>query len=211
MSKRPRRAPADKARVVIDIVIELLDAGGYDSVHVGDVAKRAQISLVTLYSLFSSRDELIVSAVERWLNDNVFTDEVSVSADKSLGEALIELMSTVMKPWEQHPRMLEALFRARESPGSHRLRMSGYEYAATVLAPAIQDADPDFVSDLFMILWHVQSSVMAGCARGDIPISDALPILERTVNRLTSDQGGGSGRAPRSWPWRPRRGVGTRN
>jgi TetR/AcrR family transcriptional regulator, cholesterol catabolism regulator len=206
MTKRPRLSPEDKARIVIDIVNELLESGGYESVQVREVAKRAKISLVTLYSLYPSRDELIVAAVESWLRDNVFTEKVSISHDASLGEALVELMSTVMRPWEQHPRMLEALFRARESPGSHRLKVRGYEFAETVLAPAIKNADPNFVSDLFMILSHVNSSVMAGCARGEIPIADALPIMERTIYRLTSDEQA-SGRVPRSWRRRQRRRV----
>jgi TetR/AcrR family transcriptional regulator, cholesterol catabolism regulator len=204
MTKRPRRTPEAKARIVIDTVIELLESGGYESVQVREVARRAQISLVTLYSLYPSRDELIVSAVESWLNDNVLNDAPNLPADATLSEGLLEIIRTAMKPWEEHPRILEALFLAREAPGSERLLTRGYAFAETALASAIKDADPDFVSDLYMILWYVHSAVMARCAKGEIPISDALPIMERTVYRLTADEDA-RGSVPRSWRWRQRR------
>jgi TetR/AcrR family transcriptional regulator, cholesterol catabolism regulator len=198
VSSRPRRTPEAQAQIVISTVLELLETGGYDSVQVREIAKRARISLKTLYSLYPSRDELIASAVEAWLKENVFNEVVSVSPDASMSEALLELMSTVMKPWEQHPRMLEALYRARDSGASERLAIQGYVFAEDVLAPIFEDADPDFVADVFMILWHVNDSVMAKCARGEIPITDLLPIMERTVYRLTSDELESRG-VPRSW------------
>jgi TetR/AcrR family transcriptional regulator, cholesterol catabolism regulator len=198
VNSRPRRTPEAQARIVLDTVIELLESGGYDSVQVREVARRARISLVTLYSLYPSRDELIVSAVEAWLKDNVFNEVVSLPPDPSMSEALILMMSTAFEPWEQHPRMLEALFRARESPGSQRLELRGYAFAEGVLDPIFKDADPDFLADLFMILRHVAYSAMARCARGEIPIADLLPIMERTVYRLTSDEQA-TKRIPRSW------------
>lgn len=198
MSSRPRRTPEAQAQIVISTVLELLESGGYDSIQVREIAKRARISLKTLYSLYPSRDELIASAVEAWLKENVFNEVVSVSPDASISEALLELMSTVMKPWEQHPRMLEALYRARDSGASERLAIQGYVFAEDVLAPVFEDADPDFVADVFMILWHVNDSVMAKCARGEIPITDLFPIMERTVYRLTSDELESRG-VPRSW------------
>jgi TetR/AcrR family transcriptional regulator, cholesterol catabolism regulator len=198
MSSRPRRSREDQAKIIMDTVIGLLESGGYNSVQVREVAKNARISLVTLYSIYPSRDELIVSAVEAWLKDNVFHEKVTVSADATLSEALIELMEIVMKPWERNPRMLEALFRARESPGSQRLEVLGYAFAGGVLDSVLKDEDSDYVGDVFMILRHVSSDVMAKCARGEIAVTDMLPILERTIYRLTSDEED-NGRLDRSW------------
>jgi TetR/AcrR family transcriptional regulator, cholesterol catabolism regulator len=182
----------------MDTVLQLLESEGYDAVSVREVAKRARISLVTLYSLYPSRDELIVSAVEEWLKENVFNQEVTIPPDATMSEALIQFMTTVMKPWEEHPLMLEALFKARESPGSERLLLHGVAFAGPVLAPVFRDVDPEFVADINLIIRHVNFSVMAQCASGGIPITDLLPIMERTINRLTSEE---HANKRTTWPW----------
>jgi TetR/AcrR family transcriptional regulator, cholesterol catabolism regulator len=198
MSSRPRRSREDQTKVILDTVIGLLESDGYDSVKVREVAKRARISLVTLYSLYPSRDELIVSAVESWLRDEVFHEVVTVSPDATLSEALIQLLGIVMKPWESNPRMLEALFRARESPGSQRLEVLGFAFSGEVLDPVLKKENSDHVGDVFMILRYVSSDVMAKCARGEMAVTEMLPILERTIYLLTSDEEG-KGRRAGSW------------
>jgi len=53
------------ADLVTDVVVELLQAEGYDGVRLREVARRAHLSLRTIYELFGSRDELILTALER--------------------------------------------------------------------------------------------------------------------------------------------------
>ena len=44
--------------------IEILETDGYDAVQQREVARRAGVSLATIYKNFSSRDELIFRALE---------------------------------------------------------------------------------------------------------------------------------------------------
>ncbi|MFQ6226507.1 TetR/AcrR family transcriptional regulator [Nocardia sp. NPDC002869] len=57
----------DTAARILDSVVEIIEADGYDAVQLRTVAKRARVSLTTVYSLYSSRDELIVAAVAAWM------------------------------------------------------------------------------------------------------------------------------------------------
>jgi AcrR family transcriptional regulator len=61
-----RRSPETTA----DVVVDLLESEGYEAVEVRTVARRARISLATMYELFATRDELILLAVERWMQEN---------------------------------------------------------------------------------------------------------------------------------------------
>jgi AcrR family transcriptional regulator len=67
-TKLARSDPED----ILDEVIGLLEERGYDGWQLRDVAERAHASLSTIYKHFPSREELIVAAVERWMNEHVY-------------------------------------------------------------------------------------------------------------------------------------------
>ena len=56
------------ADAIVAVVQELLETGGYDAVQLREVARRARVSLATIYRLFPTRDELIVISLERWMS-----------------------------------------------------------------------------------------------------------------------------------------------
>ena len=68
------REPAEaRADAIIHVVLDLLESEGYDAVRVRTVARRARVSLSTIYKLFGTRDELIVTALERWMDANAYS------------------------------------------------------------------------------------------------------------------------------------------
>lgn len=42
----------------------MLDTGGYEAVQLREVARRARVSMATIYKRYRTRDELIVAALE---------------------------------------------------------------------------------------------------------------------------------------------------
>lgn len=52
---------------ILDISADILSESGYDGFQLRDVAKQARVSLGTVYQHFPSHDDLVVSAVERWM------------------------------------------------------------------------------------------------------------------------------------------------
>ena len=98
--------------VILDAVAALLESNGYDGWQLDDVAENARVSLATIYKHFPSRGELIVAALERWMEIHAYGPIESRRPGEPLFDALIRMLRTIFEPWEKHPQMLDALMRA---------------------------------------------------------------------------------------------------
>jgi TetR/AcrR family transcriptional regulator, cholesterol catabolism regulator len=171
----------------VGVVLDLLESEGYDAVQVRTVASRARVSLATIYKLFGTRDQLIVTAMERWMDANAYAELTMPEPEDSPYETMVRVLRTVFEPWEQHPRMLEAYHRAVTSGSGDRLVIHGLAIVKPIVEAALPGADPQYLRDLELIHGHVVRAVIARFADGEIPITDVLPILQRTLFRLTAN------------------------
>ena len=55
----------EKAQRIVDAAIALAEAGGFQAVRLRDVATHADVALGTLYSRFSSKEDILVAALEQ--------------------------------------------------------------------------------------------------------------------------------------------------
>lgn len=107
---------------ILDIVVEMLDTEGYEAVQLREVARRARVSLATIYKRYPTRDELIVAALEGWMDANRYARLPSLIEDLPGGSIYVDLMHvmrTIFEPWERHPLMLRSYFQARSGPGEN--------------------------------------------------------------------------------------------
>jgi TetR/AcrR family transcriptional regulator, cholesterol catabolism regulator len=176
-----------RADDIVDVVIELLESEGYDAVQVRTVAGRARISLATMYKLFGTRDELIVTALERWLDAHAYGALTMPEPGESPYETMVRVLRTVFEPWEAHPRMLEAYHRARSGPGGGRLDRHGMAIVRPIVEAALPDADPQFLAGVELVHGYVVRGAIARFADGEIAVTDILPILERALFILTAE------------------------
>jgi TetR/AcrR family transcriptional regulator, cholesterol catabolism regulator len=182
------REPAEaRAGAIVDVVLDLLETEGYDAVQVRTVAKRARVSLSTIYKLFGTRDDLIVTALERWMDANAYGALTMPEPAESPYETMVRVLRTVVEPWEQHPRMLAAYHRARTGPNGKRLDQHGMAIVEPIVEAALAGADPQYLSDVELVHGHVVRGAIARFAEGEIEVTDILPILERALFRLTTD------------------------
>jgi AcrR family transcriptional regulator len=186
------RQPSTRARdAIIRVVLELLESGGYDAVALREVARRAQVSLATVYKLFPTRDDLIVAAVERWMAESCYAEaaatEVAPSLDESLYDGLLRILRYVFEPWERSPWMLAAYHRARTGPGGQRLDQQGMSSIEPVAHAVLDGADPAYAAEIKTVLTNMAYALVGRFADGVIGITDILPTLERTVYRLTAN------------------------
>lgn len=176
---------------IIRNVIEILESEGYRAVVLREVARRARVSLSTIYKLFPTcerllptREELIVRAIERWI-----TDEYPVGTPPSPAEPLynrlMSLIHYILGPWQRNPRMLEALDRARGGPAEHRLTPKISEAVRPVRNAAFAGCDPEFVADVELILGNLIDALIRKFTDGQMKITAILPTLERVVFRLS--------------------------
>ncbi len=177
-----------RADAILDVVVDLLESEGYEAVQVRTVARRARISLTTLYRQFGTLDQLILAALQRWMQANAYAELTMPEPGESPYETLVGIMRTVFEPWEKNPRMLEAYHWARCRPGGEQLVIQGMEIVMPIVQAAIPDADPEYLRDAEMIHSHVTRAAIARFAQGEIAITDILPILERALFRLMTDK-----------------------
>jgi AcrR family transcriptional regulator len=175
------------AESIVAVVQDLLESGGYDAVQLREVAARAHVSLATIYRLFSSRDELIVTAIERWMSTNSYAELALPEEGESVYDGLMRGLRYVFEPWERNPRMLEAYHRARTGPGGRRLDRQGMRAIEPNANALLANADPAYVEDVTLILKNMAYAVIGRFAAGNLDITAILPSLERAVYRLTAD------------------------
>ncbi|MEB4210875.1 TetR family transcriptional regulator [Mycobacterium sp. 94-17] len=177
-----------RADPILDIVVEMLDSEGYEAVQLREVARRARVSLATIYKRYGTRDELIVAALDGWMDTNRYARLLSL-LDGLHGESiytdLMHVMRTIFEPWEHHPTMLRSYFRARSGPGGKRLIQRGVDAVVPVAKAVLAQAEPVFAEDLELILTGVVYGLLTRFTQGEIAVTEIVPGIERTVFWLT--------------------------
>jgi AcrR family transcriptional regulator len=185
VSRGETTVPRDR---ILDIVAELLETDGYDAVQLREVASRARTSLATIYKRYATRDELILAALQSWMDENRYSGLVHQSPEpgESVYDGMMRLLRTIFEPWEQHPAMLMAFFRARASPGGGQLFRRGLDIAVPSFMEVLADVDEEFIRDLETILSTVIYGLLGRFAVGELDITEIVPGLDRTVYWLTA-------------------------
>lgn len=169
-------------------VVELLTSGGYDAVQLREVARQARVSLATIYKLFPTRDELIVTALEHWMATHTYADLAPPATNETLQAGLMRVFRYVFEPWERSPRMLEAFHRAaRTGEGRERLDLQGMNAIEPVARAVLEGADPAYVDDIDIVLTNMAYALIGRFVDGTLDVTDILPMLERVVFRLTAN------------------------
>ena len=172
---------------ILDIVVELLETEGYDAVQLREVARRARTSLATIYKRYGTRDELILAALDQWMEENRYSGLTQPhDKDESLYAGVMRVLRTIFEPWERHPAVLKAYFRARTSPGGQKLVRRGFDAAVPAVMEVLADADPEFVRDMDTIVSSVAYGLLGRYAAGEIAVTEILHGLDRTVHLLTT-------------------------
>lgn len=183
---------------MLAVVVEILETDGYDAVQLREVARRARISLSTIYKRYPTRDDLILAALEAWMEDNRYA-RVSPHPREpgvSLHDALMGLFRTIFEPWEQHPGMLAAYYRARSSQSGGQLLRRGLDIVVPAGLELLADVDDDFVADFDAVVFSVVYGLLGRFAMGEIAITEILPTLDRAVYWLTTGYEAARGSTP---------------
>ena len=190
MSKAdPARAEADRGDSrILTIVVEILETDGYDAVQLRAVARRARTSLATIYKHYPNRDELILAALQKWMDENRYSGLARAERvpEESLYVAMMRLLRSIFEPWEQHPAMLTAFYRARSSPNGHVLFRRGLDIVVPAGLDVLAGVDEAFIRDLDTVLSSVVYGLLGRFTLGEIAITDIVPALDRTVYWLTA-------------------------
>jgi hypothetical protein len=98
----------------------------------------------------------------------------------------MRVLRTIFEPWEEHPAMLTAFFRARAAPGGQEIFRRGLDITVPAFMQVLADVDDAFVRDLDTILSTVIYGLLGRFASGELDITDIVPSLDRTVYWITT-------------------------
>jgi TetR/AcrR family transcriptional regulator, cholesterol catabolism regulator len=187
---------------ILDTVVDILETQGYDAVQLREVARRSQTSLTTIYKRYSNRDELIAAAVQMWMDEHRFAKLAGQrhEHDESLYAALMRMLRMIFLPWEEHPSMLTAYFRARATPGGQQLVRHGLDMAVPAFFEVLGDIDESLIADLDTIISTLVYGLLGRFTAGEIAVTDIVPILDRAVFRLTRGYDAQPGQAANTAP-----------
>jgi AcrR family transcriptional regulator len=171
---------------ILDVTLELLESHGDEALQLRDVAKQARVSLSTVYKHFPSRDELVVAALERWMDAHVYRSMPAADPTKPLADLLVEGFRHLFEPWLAHPTMLTAFLRASLLPGGDRLGQQGTAAAGPAIASYFQGYDPQLARDVGTVLGHLTSGLLGQFAAGRADVAEIIGVYEVAVRRLTA-------------------------
>ena len=196
-----RSQQARRARV-LQTVLELAQEGGYDVIQLRTISDRTGISSDTIYRYFGSRDQLVSAAVRQWSEREFIEPAPSWLEGHTPAEQILAFNRHVWKVWEGNPKMLETFVRAAMAEGTtpDGLAARSLETLVPHTVHAMRNVAPEYRNDFLMMIEHFTHSAMTYVVRGQLPISDVYPQLERTVRRLAQHPAM-DGHRPESWNW----------
>jgi AcrR family transcriptional regulator len=182
---------------VVAAVAELLTAAGHESVQFREVARRARVSMTTIYKRAGTRDELIAAAVESWMADNLCLPVPAAPPDESLADGLMRIFRHVFEPWERNPAMLRAYHYVRSGPWGPALERRAWAAIEPNARIVLSGAPPEYTADIELVLTHVTDGLIVRFVSGEISAAGILPLLDRVVRRMTSDNSSAAASAGR--------------
>lgn len=187
---RPELTPEQESRRrrLIDAAFELGAEGGYEAVHMRDVATTANVALATIYRNFSSKDELLAAAMTEWTGR--LRDRVAQRPPKgdTATEQMMDVLDRACAAMARQPKLSMALVRALASPDAG-VRQSGSDVNSSIAdvgAPILAHLSPEERADILAVLGHVWYSSLVTWAHGRSDFTVVTSELHRACRVLIS-------------------------
>ena len=180
----------EKAQRILNVAFQLAEEGGFEAVRLRDVAERADVALGTLYNRFSSKEDMLVTA----LDESTKTFE-GVIADLDLTQGspanrVGDLLVLAARALFNRPNFGRAVLRAAAVGGGETTsRIYNHQQTITRLILACMRSDgTDGASDeeLKTCRWLQQISFacLVGWANGMLSEDEVVDDLQAAARRL---------------------------
>ena len=175
---------------ILDAAVTVSAAGGYDRVHMRDIADQAGVALGTVYHYFPSKVHLLVMALERELirfDDYLSTDLSPL--DDPISRLRISVWSLV-NAMEQSDRVTESLthaYVASHIVASVEAEMIRRQTATMFIHLMTQDslADTQTICAIAELVTDVWTSEVLALVQGRRTFSDMRSRLGTTIDLLS--------------------------
>ncbi|MCC6645605.1 MAG: TetR/AcrR family transcriptional regulator [Polyangiaceae bacterium] len=173
----PPKGKVSRRDAIMDVGIELAEAGGYDNVRQREVAERAGIALGTLYKSFRSKEDILVAALARGAQETEDRLVAHPPRGRTPAARVAALFADLTSTMLARPHFARAVIRAMASGepevagniASYYGRMSGLVVAA-LRGKAVLGDDDDAPSDAELtvasLLLQIWFSSLVGWSAG---------------------------------------------
>ena len=171
----------DRRRRVIKAALEMADEGGYEAVHMRQVAERSGVALGTIYRYFNSKDQMLLAGLAEWtaaVRDDLLSTQPRGS---SPAERLATVLCEASHRTDEVPVLMGALVTALastdEEVASSRAKITtawGDIVDHAVKAQPVGGVDLDAVK---RVIGHVWFSAICAWVSGQAPTGSVCEEL----------------------------------
>ena len=178
-----QRARRDR---IVDVAMELASDGGYDAVQMRDVAIRADVAMGTIYRYFTSKDQLLISAMADWTGRLRTRLSLRPPRGSTPSGRVTDVLQRACRSLERQPLLAAALVRAMSSTdvGVGDANREVGQHIRAMIEPLLDDLDPETREDVIVIINHVWLSTLIGWSNGRIQFSQVAQQLAMAARLL---------------------------
>ena len=171
---------------VVQVALDLAAEGGYDAVQMRDVASRADVALGTIYRYFTSKDQLLISAMADWTGRLRRRLEQRPPRGETPAERVVDVLQRACRSLERQPRLAAALVKAMSSSdvGVTVANLATAAHIRGMIEPLLDDLDPETREGIIAVIGHVWLSSLIGWSTGRRPFSAVPSELAIAVHLL---------------------------
>lgn len=191
-SLRPgQRARRDR---IVLAALELLEEGEYDTIHVRDVAERADVALGTMYHYFSSKEHLYAAAMLDWASSFRNTIARRPLNGQTSQDRLKDLFGRVIRAFERRPQFLRLEIVLENSTDRHAREMFAVfsDHNRSTFATALDTMPLSEAREVTGIVAIVMGSMLHAWARGRAEIPRVYETVFQTIDLIFSPPPGAS-------------------
>jgi len=165
------RHRAERRARVIDAAMRLAYDGGYESVHMREVAERSDVALGTIYRYFSGKDELLIACLVEWMRLGRQGLRLAEPYHEPPAERLARVLIEISARNDAAPDLMRALITALATtdPAAARYKRLVDQELRVLVESAVSDGSPVDVERVHRVIGHVWFSAITRWVSGLAP------------------------------------------
>ena len=183
---RGEEGKAARRTRVIEAAMFMAHEGGYDAVHMREVAERADVSLGTIYRYFKGKDDLLLAGLVGWVGLLRRRIESESVQGETVADRLSAVLSEAAGATEGAPVLMGALITALNTtdPAAADYKLAVESEVQQLMAAAIGDEPGVDAIGVSRVIGHVWLSAISRWVGGLAPAGSVGEELRHAVNML---------------------------
>ena len=153
-------------------------------------ASRADVALGTIYRYFTSKDQLLISAMADWTGQLRRRLEQRPPRGATAADQVVDVLQRACRSLERQPRLAAALVKAMSSSevGVSEANLATAAHIRGMIEPLLADVDDETREGVIAVIGHVWLSALVAWSTGRRPFAWVPGELAVAVHLLLDDR-----------------------